>query len=82
MGGRSMTDHIKQLSREQAIELAENKLYLYMPARALVEFQLSQDKLFMPFDVYHSTLEKILGRPVLTHEFIKPKALLNELNSK
>ncbi len=58
-----------QLTKEQAIELYENKAWEGMSLRQRAEFQMLQDKLCMPFDVFHEAVEKILGRPVFTHEF-------------
>ena len=40
-----------------------------MTARQKAEFQLTQDKLCMPFQVFHEAIEATLGRPVYTHEF-------------
>jgi len=35
----------------------------------LVGFQLFQDKLCIPFDIFHAAIERVLDRPVWTHEF-------------
>ena len=59
---------MKQLTKEQAIAFGENKLYEGMTSRQIAEFQLEQEKLCMPFDVFHKALEETLGRPVYTHE--------------
>jgi len=59
----------KQFTKEQAIAFAENKLWEPMSLRERAEFQMSQEKLCMPFDVFHEAVEKTLGRPVFTHEF-------------
>ncbi|MCD5380846.1 hypothetical protein LR004_02865, partial [Candidatus Gracilibacteria bacterium] len=37
--------------------------------RQIVDFQLFQKRLAVPFDKFHSALEKVLDRPVFTHEF-------------
>ncbi len=58
-----------QLTKEQAIELAENEAWKDMNFRQRAEFQILQDKLCMPFDVFHEAVEETLGRPVYTHEF-------------
>ena len=34
-----------------------------------MKLQLYQDKLCVPFSVFHEAIEKVLGRPVWTHEF-------------
>jgi len=70
---------MKQLTKEQAIAFAENKLYEGMTARQIAEFQLSQDLLCMPFEVFHKAMEEALGRPVFTHEFAFADSLRKEL---
>lgn len=60
---------MKQFTREQAIAFGENKLYESLSDREKVSLQLFQRKLCMPFDVFHEAIEKVLGRPVWTHEF-------------
>lgn len=58
-----------QLTKEQAIELAESGAWKEMNLRQRAEFQILQNKLCMPFDVFHEAVEKTLERPVYTHEF-------------
>jgi len=71
---------MEQLSKEQAITFGERKAYESMTDRAKAEFQLRQDKLCMPFSVFHEAVEKTLGRPVYTHEFgLNREGLLDEL---
>ena len=70
---------MKQLTKEQAIAFAENKLYEGMTSRQIAEFQLNQEKLCMPFHVFHKAIEEALGRPVWTHEFAFPENLKQEL---
>lgn len=60
---------MKQLTKEQAIKFGENKCYENMSYRQIAEFQMEQDRLCMPFDIFHEAIEKTLGRPVFTHEF-------------
>lgn len=60
---------MKQLTKEQAIAFCENKCYEGMTSRQIVEFQMEQDRLCVPFDVFHKAIEEALGRPVYTHEF-------------
>ena len=60
---------MKQLTEKQALAFAENKCYEKMNYRQRAEFQIEQDRLCMPFDVFHEAIEKTLGRPVYTHEF-------------
>lgn len=71
---------MKQLTKEQALAFAENKLYEYLTKRQIAEFQLEQDRLCMPFDVSHEAIEKTLNRPVFTHEFgLSRERLYNEV---
>ena len=71
---------MKQLTKEQAIAFGENKLYEEMTPQQIAEFQLVQDRLCMPFDVFHKAIEETLGRPVYTHEIALSKdSLLKEL---
>ena len=60
---------MEQLTKEQAISFSENKLYENMSYRQIAEFQIEQDRLCIPFDIFHEAIEKTLGRPVFTHEF-------------
>jgi hypothetical protein len=70
---------MKQLTKEQAIAFAENKCYEGMTYRQIAEFQIEQDRLCMPFDIFHEAIEKTLGRPVFTHEFAFADGLRKEL---
>jgi hypothetical protein len=73
--------HIAQLTSEQTIAFAESKIWekWNLPTRAL--FQIHQNKLCMPFNVFQEAVEKTLDRPVSTHEFSSPylPGLKNEL---
>lgn len=74
---------MKQLTREQAIAFCENKLYEGMTSRQIAEFQMEQDRLCVPFDVFHEAIEKALDRPVYTHEFaLNREGLLKELRGE
>jgi len=41
-------------------------------------FQIHEPVLCMPFSTFHAFTERILGRPVLTHEFAHPELLIRE----
>lgn len=60
---------MKQLTREQAIEFGENNVHENWTNEQIVRFQLFQDKMCMPFSRFHEAIEKVLDRPVFTHEF-------------
>lgn len=61
---------MRQLTREEAIAFGESKVYEGWTDRQIAEFQMEQSKLCVPFDVFHRAIEKALGRPVFTHEFV------------
>ncbi len=42
-------------------------------------FQLYQEKMCLPFSFFHEGMEKLLGRPVWTHEFARPDLLKAEV---
>lgn len=67
------------MTKEQAVTLADSKFYESLTARQIAEFQLTEDLLCMPFDVFHRALEETLGRPVRTHELIDRNALISEM---
>lgn len=70
---------MEQLTKEQAKAFADNELYKGWSYRQIAEFQLAQDRLCMPFEVFHEAMEKTLGRPVFTHEFAIADNLRKEL---
>ncbi len=57
------------MNKEQAIKLYNSKFWEPMSYKDRAIFQLWEDKLCMPFNVFHEAIEKALGRPVFTHEF-------------
>jgi hypothetical protein len=68
------------MTSEQAIQLAESKFWEDLSLRQRAEFQLTEDMLCMPFEVFHEAVEKTLGRPVYTHEFtLNRDGLISEL---
>lgn len=70
---------IKQLSKKAALALGESKFWESLSFEQRARFQLYQNLLCMPFDVFHEAVEKTLGRPVWTHEFANQKSLQKEL---
>jgi hypothetical protein len=69
---------VKQLTKEQAIKFAQSEVWKDMSDRQIVEFQLFQDKLCMPFDAFWDAVNAVFGRSVMRHEFAKPDALKAE----
>lgn len=57
------------LSEESAIKLGESGFWKDMTYRERAGFQMFEERLCMPFAVFHEAVEKSLGRPVFTHEF-------------
>lgn len=69
------------LTREEAVQLADLEFWKdpeWTPEEVALA-QLAQDRLVVtPFSVVHDAVTKLLGRPVFTHEFARPDALLAE----
>lgn len=57
------------IGKQKAIELGESHWWELCSDRESVEFQLFTKELCMPFRVFHEKIERVLGRPVFTHEF-------------
>ncbi len=60
---------MKQLTKEQAILFSESQIWADWSHEEIVKLQLFQDKLCVPFSRFHEAIEKVLDRPVYTHEF-------------
>ncbi len=60
---------MKQLTKEQAIKAYESQIWLDMTDQQIAEAQLFQDRLFVPFDVFH-THEFGLDRAGLQKELL------------
>lgn len=57
------------MTREEAIELYDSNFWIDMTMEEITKFQLFEEKLCIPFGIFHEAIEKTLGRPVFTHEF-------------
>ena len=66
------------MTKEEAVAKAATKWWEKSTTKEIVAFQLYEPLLCMPFDIFHSAIEKELGRPVFTHEF----ALLDGLKAE
>lgn len=66
------------MTKEQAMILAGTEFWKKLTHQQIVEFQLFEDLLCMPFNVFHEAVEKCLGRPVLTSEFARIETLKRE----
>lgn len=60
---------MKQFTKEQAIAFAESGVWKEWSNEQIVRFQLFQDRLCIDFSRFHEAVEKVLDRPVFTHEF-------------
>jgi hypothetical protein len=70
------------LTKDEAISLAESGWWKYMDLAEAADLQLRQDKLCMDFSTFHQGMELLLGRSVWTHEFADSKSLIAELEGK
>ena len=59
---------MKQLTRAQAMAFNDTHKWEAMDAIERSRFQLNQDRLCMPFAVFHQAITEALGRPVYVHE--------------
>lgn len=57
------------MTKEEAIMIANSEWYLNCSDIEITAFQVYEEKLCMPFDIFHEAVETSLGRPVWTHEF-------------
>jgi hypothetical protein len=71
---------MKELTKEQAVALAESKFWETMSYEERAKFQMLNDRLCMPFDVFQEAITKHIGRPVYTHEFaLNREGLMKEV---
>jgi hypothetical protein len=68
------------MTKERAIALFDSKFWEDMSHEERARFQMNEERLCMPFDVFHEAVEKTLGRPVFTHEFAFPSLKEELLN--
>lgn len=75
---------MKQITKEQAIRIAESGLWQDWSDEEKVKFQLYQNRLAMPWDEFSGAMCRVLGRPVFTHEFSQSNraALMHEFEGK
>lgn len=57
------------LTRESALALHESGFWEGLSPRERAGFQLFEERLCMPFEVFREAVQETLGRPVYTHEF-------------
>lgn len=59
----------QQITKEQAIAFSQSKVWELWSDEQIVRLQLFQEKLCVPFNVFHKAITTVLGRDVYTHEF-------------
>lgn len=57
------------MTQEDAIRMADSSWWTELPIEEAARFQLFEERLCMPFSDFHGGVEKLLKRPVFTHEF-------------
>ena len=57
------------MTKEEAIALYETQWWEKVPLEEAAMMQLFEDWVIMPFGDFHHGIQKLLGRPVWTHEF-------------
>ena len=73
---------MRQLTQDEAIALAASGEWKDWTDEQIVAFQFYQEKLCMDFSRFHEAMEKVMGRPVWTHEFAFRDRLQAELEGK
>ena len=56
------------MSQEEAVKFAATKWWVGKTAQEILDVQLFEDRLVMPFELYHEAVEEVLDRPVQTIE--------------
>ena len=77
----AMHNRMRQITKEEAIFIHEKRLWEDWSYGQRAKFQLYQERLAMPFDVFHEAITKMLKRDVYTHEFaMNRQGLIDEVN--
>ena len=80
-----MKMEMKQLTKEQAISVYNSGEWKDWTDEEIVKLQLYQNRLCVPFNVFHRAIGNVLGRGVFTHEFAGDaghRALIDEYEGK
>jgi hypothetical protein len=68
------------MTKDEAVALYESGFWQQMTYEEIAKFQIMEDRLCIPFEVFHEAITKALGRPVFTHEFgLNREGLIKEL---
>ena len=57
------------LSIDQAVAFYESGVWKKMTSPELAAFQIAQERLCVPFEVFHRAVEETIGRRIYVHEF-------------
>ena len=68
------------MTQFEALDKYDTEWWLISTPREIVDFQLYEDRLCMPFDLFQEAVEELLG-PVFTHEFADPGKLRQRLEA-
>src|SRR4051794_3130120 len=68
-GKDSPMSDVRQFTMKEAVAFFESRAWEAMSLKDRTRFQLYQDRLCMPFSIFHEAVESALGRSVWTHEF-------------
>ncbi len=75
--------NIRQLRKDEARAFHDSGVWKAWTHEQIARFQMAQDRLCIPFGVFHDAIEKALGRSVRTHEFgLNYDGLQAELDGK
>lgn len=69
---------MRQLTKQEAIEIYDAGHWKNWSDKEIVDAQLFQYRLCVPFGVFQGALTRVLGRPVFTHEFADPDRIRKE----
>jgi hypothetical protein len=72
----------KELSEDEAVAFYNSGVWKTWSDEQIVEFQLFQPCLAVPFGRFHEAIEKVLGRSVWIHEFGFSEQLKDEYLGK
>ena len=67
------------MTEEQAIAFYESGAWQRMDDYQISVFQLSEERMCIPFRIFHKAVGVTLGRPVLVHELAHSADLLAEI---
>lgn len=67
-----------EMTLQEANTMLESKWWINKSNDEITKRQLFNDRLIMPWGLFHTAVEKSLGRGVYSHEFARPENLRKE----